>query len=98
MRPTVTQVSGFFERLGIGLHCPIEGCNMQGAYEDHITSTNGSHFQNLWQKGIPFEDRVPLEALKDRAWEQKNIRGGAVRFNHLDWEGRVHESKVPELR
>ena len=95
MRPTVHQVSSFFERLGIGLQCPIEGCNMQGAYEDHITSTNGSHFKNLWQKGIPFDDHVPLEQLKERAWEQKNIRGGAVRFNHLDWEVQMWKGAPP---
>jgi len=86
MRPNVEQLSEFLEKQRIYLQCPFDGCNMQGAFVDHITSTNGSHFKNLWQKNLPFDDGVPIEELKQRAWEQTNVRGGAVRYNHLDWE------------
>ena len=59
---------------------------MQGSYTDHVTSTNGSHFKHLWQRTKLFKDGVPLERTRKHAWEQANIPGGAVRFNHLDWQ------------
>ena len=86
MRPSVERLSVFLERLGIYLKCPFEGCNMQGAYVDHITSTSGFHFKNLYQRNIRCEDGFPIVELRKRAWEQVIIRGGAVKFNHLDWE------------
>ena len=68
---------------------------MQGSYVDHIASTNDPHFKNLWQKGFSFNEGVPLEVLKDIAWEQINILGGAIRFNHLDWVIRIWKGSPP---
>ena len=86
MRPCVQVLSDFLEAHRIYLECPIQGCNMQGSYTDHVTSTNGSHFKHLWQRTKLFKDGEPLERTREHAWEQINIAGGAVRFNHLDWQ------------
>ena len=86
MRTSVEVLSGFLERYRIYPVCPVQGCNMQGSYTDHVTSTNGSHFKHLWQRTKLFKDGVPLERTRKNAWEQANIPGGAVRFNHLDWQ------------
>ena len=53
---------------------------MQGAYVDHITSTNGQHFKNLaWNgRGITVSEGVPIRELRERAWEQSNIRDGPL--------------------
>lgn len=95
MRQSVLEFASFMENQGISLRCPIEGCNMQGSYADHITSTNGSHYANLYKRGVPFTDGVPVEELRQTAWQQINIRGGAVRFNHLDWEVQMWRGDPP---
>ena len=86
MRTSVEVLSEFLEDYCIYPECPVQGCNMQGSYTDHVTSTNGSHFKHLWQRTKLFKDGVPLERTRKHAWEQANIPGGAVRFNHLDWQ------------
>eukprot|EP00930_Biecheleria_cincta_P001834 TRINITY_DN102923_c0_g1_i1.p1 TRINITY_DN102923_c0_g1~~TRINITY_DN102923_c0_g1_i1.p1 ORF type:complete len:588 (+),score=52.26 TRINITY_DN102923_c0_g1_i1:134-1897(+) len=96
MRPSVEKLSALLEGLGIYLQCPFVGCNMQGSYVDHITSTNGSHFKNLYQRNIPCGDGVPIAHLRETAWEQISIRGGAVRFNHLDWEVQMWRGIPPQ--
>lgn len=95
MRPSVEKISALVEGLGIYLQCPFEGCNMQDSFVDHITSTNGSHFKALYQRNIPCADGVPIAHLRETAWQQISIRGGAVRFNHLDWEVQMWRGAPP---
>ena len=95
MRPSVQAFDTFMIGQGIWLQCPLKDCNMQGCYADHITSTNGSHFRNLYMRGLPFSDIVRIPVLREFVWEQKNLHGGAVRFNHLDWEVKMWKGTPP---
>lgn len=98
VRPAVQAVAELLEtRHGIYLECPIPGCNMQGAYADHVSSTSGWHYKHLWQGTKLLTDGEPLEIAKERAWEQVLIPGGAVRYNHLDWEVQMVRSSTPQL-
>ena len=95
MLEPVQAFSSFMESYQIYPQCPIHGCNTQGTYVDHVTSTNGSHFKNLYQKGIHFVDDCPIEELRETAWQQINLPKGAVRINHIDWEVRMWKGTPP---
>jgi len=96
MRPAVLALTEFLEtKCGCYLECPIPGCNMQGSYADHVTSTSGWHFKHLYQKTGLLKDGVPVTHTRENAWEQRNILGGAIRFNHLDWEVLMWKGQPP---
>ena len=96
MRDAVKEFTEFMEPLGVTLYCPVKDCNQRGQFYDHIASSSGFHFKNLWQRGFPLPfETTPYDVLRDMAWEQINIRGGAIRYNHLDWEVQMWKGSPP---
>ena len=98
MRPNVMALENFMQEHGIRLRCSIPNCNGQGSYADHCTSTSNDHYNNLLRYFPGIQSGRSIIELKECAWEQMNIQGGAIRWNHLDGTLLMYRGQPPMPR
>lgn len=66
------------QRPPIWAECSI--CDRCRGFEEHLPADK--HFRAVYDKYL--KDGAPVDSVRDQAWQQWCIPGGAVRWNHID--------------